>query len=252
MINNPEVQNLLGQFVELEGASQVYGLITHNKSQAEDSLGKNDHSFSSLVAGYLFELFGYDYQKRNLKENHTLLTPRQTLNLYSETTKLPKAVYQTGRSLLDIGLQGVSVPDGIEIENPTRMIIRLHEYKTSQRLNETLEQMNRFRDFKTVQNNLDVFNEYGRVKTGRIFGSLLRNQDSRPIDLSPNYGLNYSVPENSVLQGIALPEGVTVDYLPINTYIFAEFIDAVIKGCLRKDLHPSASTKVLPASRFTS
>lgn len=246
MSRSREVQDLFDQFLTLDGASQLSGFIRSNKPEALAAIEARGHPFGRAAIGAVFELFGYDDRKRNRGGNH-LTTPRVTLALYSRLTGLPIVVQPVGNDTQLAGIQGISVPDGIEFyQDAIRRIIALHEYKAAQNPAFFDRQASVLLNHSSIQSNLGLRGSFGQEKAGRALGNLIGNGDSTPIILDINYEVCYTAPQNSVLRSMNLPSRVRVNYLPIHTMILGELLNVIIEESLAGTIGIPKSPRVLP------
>ncbi len=245
MTRSREAVELFERFLDLPGASQVYGSVSaHATDLAQEATPRRSmHPIIGPVVARAFAVLAYDHQKRSLPENNTLLNPRETLEFYSRRTGIPKTKTPDGMNRV---LAGLSIPDGIELETGwVREIKRLHRYTSSSQLDHILRNLAPIRNVAIAQRNLRLSSDRDRRIAGRELADITHDEDRTPIRVS-RYEVRYSAPWNSVLRDADLPEHTTVDYLPFDSLILGGMINILIEEAISADFTVEPRSKILP------
>lgn len=246
MARGGEVVDLLDQFVALEGAGQVCARINERRAALSAVLEEDLHPLWGTIAGNIFALFAYNFQRTRAD---LLLNPRTTLNFYSRTSGKPKILTREGMGL-DESIEGISVPDGIQLKydevQGIRRVRKLHKYRATPLMtDEQIPIMRALLDKSKLLRNLGIDQHNGHIRTGRTLGGLMGDRDFRPVVLLSEHVLQYTVPENSALLQGNLPPRVEVEPLPIHSKTLRALTRVVVGETLARNLVVPAGPNLL-------
>lgn len=238
-----EVQALLDQFTRFEGAGQICNDVIQRRDALRTAVERG-HPLGGSIARKIFALFAYEFQRA---KSDLLLTPRVTINLYSQTTGKPKETTDNG---LDMLIMGVSTPDGVQMkideDKGIRRVRKLHKYQATPELTAgQVAIMQALANRNHLLHNLGITNGDGQARAGRTLGNLLGNGDAKPLILGANHEVVYTVPSNSALLGAELPERVVVESLPMTSVMLRDLTTIVVTEVAGNRLNIPTGTRVL-------
>lgn len=195
-------ESILGVFVNRDIKKNIEEFLQSKHGQyllSQLPKLKDDPRLRGRFAGKFFEETAFRYRRDQMKPGGVLFSPQESLELWGNLYPDKKIDEHSG---LNPSLIGVTVPDGLEIEdNPHYLrITKVFDYKdlekrSSRIVYERILEQSRGYGINFFANELR-FNIIAE-RMGRVVHELHPELPSKPLKLDPGFELIYVIPENS-------------------------------------------------------
>lgn len=246
--NHPDMVNFLNRLpqptrdliVKFLDSKQGNWIITqikkfHPGDPAENGIESRD--FRLALSGALFAQLSYHHISSLYANRQDLfvLSSEEVYILYKNIYP-ERGIINFGGYNLDFGISGISYPDGLVLrDTPEALILdAVLEYKMW--VNSIPNQRQFEAQLEQYKYNPMIRTFFRRENIDQQFHSLILKQmreaiPVKPIGINAEFDIIYGLPENSA---ITIPEYLTPEYVPVNSAIFGNFVDLLIRTANEK------------------